>query len=188
MSYRLEPPSRIREAKNLHRTKLHPRVEPLHHEEGPKLTDVIHLPRHGRPIMDSSLRPPFGPDSAWTSFTPAHSSSSTRQTPPSIAPPVDRRRASPAAHPPPWSVFFGEPPPIHRPISRPVPPACTSAASPIPTHRRSPRIGRRYHPMPWVEPLLPIPLFSVGAASPAQIGPASGGPTRTVSFIIFLWI
>jgi hypothetical protein len=188
VSCRLEPPSRLCSVKNLRQMKLHPRVEPLRHKEGLKPTDTIHFPCHGRPIVDSSLQPPSGSDSTSTSFTPAHSSSLARQTPPSTAPAVNRSRASPAAHPPPWSVFISDFPPLHRPKSKPAPLACTSAASPIPTCRRSPGIGWRRHPAPWVEPLLPIPLFSVGAASPAQIGPASGGPTRTVFVIFFLWI
>jgi hypothetical protein len=74
----LEPPNRLRAAKTLRRTKLHPRVEPLRHEEGPKPTDAVCFPRHRRPIADSSLRPPSGPNSTSTSFTPAHCSSLAR--------------------------------------------------------------------------------------------------------------
>jgi hypothetical protein len=78
VSCRLEPPSRLHAAKTLRRTKLHPRVQPLRHEEGPKPTDVVCFPRHGRPIMDSSLRPPFGPNLTSTSFTSVHCSSLAR--------------------------------------------------------------------------------------------------------------
>jgi hypothetical protein len=115
VSCRLEPPSRLHAAKNLRRTELHPRVEPLRHEEGLKPTNAIRFPCHGRPIADSLLHPPSGPDSTSTSFTPAHCSSPARQTPPSTAPPVDRCRASSAAQPSPCSVFFDEFPPSPSP-------------------------------------------------------------------------
>jgi hypothetical protein len=94
VSYLLELPSRLHAVRTLRRMKLHPRVEPLHHEEGPKPTDAIHFPRHGRPVIDSSLHPPFGPNSTSTSFTLAHCYSLARQMPPSAAPLAPHRRAS----------------------------------------------------------------------------------------------
>jgi hypothetical protein len=170
VSCRLEPPSRLCSVNNLRQMKLHPRVEPLRHREGPKLIDAIHFPCHGCPIVDSSLHPPSGPDSTSTSFTPAHSSSLARQTPPSTAPTVNRSRASPAAHLPPWSVFFSDFPPSiaqnqslrlwHPP--RPLPPSPLAADHRELAGAATPRHGS--------SPCSPFPCFRLGLLAQLKLG------------------
>jgi hypothetical protein len=171
VSCRLEPPGHPYAAKHLRRPKLHPWVEPLCHEEGPKPTDDIRFPHHGRPVMDSSLCPPYGPDSTWMSFTPMHCSSLARQTPHSSAPPASRRRASLVSRLPPWSVFFGELSPLsiaqnqsprlwHAPRSLPTSPLAAGRwelAGATTTHHGS-------------SPCSPFPYFQLGRPTLLQLG------------------
>jgi hypothetical protein len=90
----LEPPSRPRAAKHLRRPKLHPRVEPLRHEEGSKPTNIVRFPCHGCPVADSPPSAAIHPSSSSVSSAPVPRSSATGPPMPTAAGLGARHRAS----------------------------------------------------------------------------------------------